>query len=154
MLAMEETRRLGHSIVGTEMSLLGLLDAGGLAERALKAHHIDRDTARVEVEKIIGRGSGLVAVEIPFTPRGKRVLELSWAEAINLGHTYIGTEHILLGILSEAKQSAPENPGIAQMVLQGLKVELNALSAELFMQIKNKKIKSNIGRSSQFHRQP
>ncbi len=137
MRAQEESRRLGHNFVGTEMVLLGLLDVGGLAQQVLKSQGIDRACARVEVEKIIGRGSGFVAVEIPFTPRAKRVIELSWTSAKEFGHDYIGTEHILLGILSEAKQSPPENPGIALMVLQGLKVDLNALSAELFVLIEN-----------------
>src|SRR5215813_5739249 len=90
MLAQEESRRLGHNFVGTEQILLGLLgEANGIAARALHAHGGTRTEARIEVEKIIGRGSGFVAVEIPFTPRTKRVLELSWNESTELGHNYI-----------------------------------------------------------------
>ena len=131
MRAQEEARRLGHNFVGTEMLLLGLLYSGGQAQRVLEAQSINLACTRAEVEKIIGRGSGFVSIEIPFTPRGKRVLELSVEEAKNLHHTYIGTEHILLGILCEAERSLPEKPGIAQMVLQGLGVDLIAMRKEL-----------------------
>ena len=83
MLAQEEARRLGHNFVGTEQILLGLLGEGtGMGPRILKSMGITLKDARLEVEKIIGRGSGFVAVEIPFTPRAKRILELSLEEAI------------------------------------------------------------------------
>ena len=96
MLAQEEARRLGHNFVGTEQVLLGLIGEGtGVAAKTLKSMGVNLKDARTEVEKIIGRGSGFVAVEIPFTPRAKRVLELSWDEARQLGHNYIGTEHLL-----------------------------------------------------------
>lgn len=86
MLAQEEARRLGHNFVGTEQILLGLIGEGtGIAAKVLKSMGISLKEARVEVEKIIGRGSGFVAVEIPFTPRAKRVLELSLEEARQLG---------------------------------------------------------------------
>ena len=95
MLAQEEARRLGHNFVGTEQILLGLIGEGtGVAAKVLKSMGINLKDARIEVEKIIGRGSGFVAVEIPFTPRAKRVLELSLEEARQLGHNYIGTEHL------------------------------------------------------------
>ncbi|VAI15161.1 unnamed protein product [Triticum turgidum subsp. durum] len=98
MLAQEEARRLGHNFVGTEQVLLGLVGEGtGIAAKVLKSMGINLKDARVEVEKIIGRGNGFVAVEIPFTPRAKRVLELSLEEARQLGHNYIGSEHLLLG---------------------------------------------------------
>ncbi|CAA6668334.1 unnamed protein product [Spirodela intermedia] len=100
MLAQEEARRLGHNFVGTEQILL-------------KSMGINLKDARVEVEKIIGRGSGFVAVEIPFTPRAKRVLELSLEEARQLGHNYIGSEHLLLGLLREGE-------GVAARVLESL----------------------------------
>ena len=88
MLAQEEARRLGHNFVGTEQILLGLIGEGtGIAAKVLKSMGINLKDARVEVEKIIGRGSGFVAVEIPFTPRAKRVLELSLEEARQLGKT-------------------------------------------------------------------
>lgn len=99
MLAQEEARRLGHNFVGTEQILLGLIGEGtGVAAKVLKSMGVNLKDARIEVEKIIGRGSGFVAVEIPFTPRAKRVLELSLEEARQLGHNYIGTEHLLLGL--------------------------------------------------------
>ena len=86
MLAQEEARRLGHNFVGTEQILLGLIGEGtGIAAKVLKSMGINLKDARVEVEKIIGRGSGFVAVEIPFTPRAKRVLEFSLEEARQLG---------------------------------------------------------------------
>lgn len=86
MLSQEEARRLGHNFVGTEQILLGLIGEGtGLAAKALKAMGVSLKDARIEVEKIIGRGSGFVVVEIPFTPRAKRVLELSLEEARQLG---------------------------------------------------------------------
>ncbi|KAL6769511.1 CLPC1 [Auxenochlorella protothecoides x Auxenochlorella symbiontica] len=114
MLAQEEARRLGHNFVGTEQILLGLIgESTGIAAKVLKSMGVTLKDARVEVEKIIGRGSGFVAVEIPFTPRAKRVLELSLEEARQLGHNYIGTEHILLGLLREGE-------GVASRVLETL----------------------------------
>jgi ATP-dependent Clp protease ATP-binding subunit ClpC len=89
MLAQEEARRLGHNFVGTEQILLGLIGEGtGIAAKVLKSMGVNLKEARVEVEKIIGRGSGFVAVEIPFTPRAKRVLELSLEEARQLGKLF------------------------------------------------------------------
>lgn len=86
MLAQEEARRLGHNFVGTEQLLLGLIgESTGIAAKVLKSMGVNLKDARVEVEKIIGRGSGFVAVEIPFTPRAKRVLEMSLEEARQLG---------------------------------------------------------------------
>ena len=121
MLAQEEARRLGHNFVGTEQVLLGLIGEGtGVAAKTLKSMGVNLKDARVEVEKIIGRGSGFVAVEIPFTPRAKRVLELSWDEARQLGHNYIGTEHLLLGLIREGE-------GVAARVLENLGVDLNKI---------------------------
>ncbi|MEM1367316.1 MAG: ATP-dependent Clp protease ATP-binding subunit [Cyanobacteria bacterium P01_H01_bin.15] len=118
MLAQEEARRLGHNFVGTEQILLGLIGEGtGVAAKVLKSMGVNLKDARIEVEKIIGRGSGFVAVEIPFTPRAKRVLELSLEEARQLGHNYIGTEHLLLGLIREGE-------GVAARVLENLGVEL------------------------------
>jgi ATP-dependent Clp protease ATP-binding subunit ClpC len=118
MLAQEEARRLGHNFVGTEQILLGLIGEGtGVAAKTLKSMGVNLKDARVEVEKIIGRGSGFVAVEIPFTPRAKRVLELSWEEARQFGHNYIGTEHLLLGLIREGE-------GVAARVLDNLGVDL------------------------------
>ena len=118
MLAQEEARRLGHNFVGTEQILLGLIGEGtGVAAKVLKSMGVNLKDARVEVEKIIGRGSGFVAVEIPFAPRAKRVLELSLEEARQLGHNYIGTEHLLLGLIREGE-------GVAARVLENLGVDL------------------------------
>nr|YP_009863774.1 Clp protease ATP binding subunit [Pavlova sp. NIVA-4/92]QKE31105.1 Clp protease ATP binding subunit [Pavlova sp. NIVA-4/92] len=116
MLAQEESRRLGHNFVGTEQILLGLIGEGtGLAFKVLNSMGVTLKDARIEVEKVIGRGTGFVAVEIPFTPRAKRVLELSLEEARQLGHNYIGTEHLLLGLIRE-------NEGVATRVLENLGV--------------------------------
>ena len=102
MLSQEESRRLGHNFVGTEQILLGLVgENGGVAYKVLRTFGVTLREARTEVERIIGRGSGFVAVEIPFTPRAKRVLEIAIEEARDLGHGYIGTEHILLALLEE-----------------------------------------------------
>lgn len=125
MLAQEEARRLGHNFVGTEQVLLGLIGEGtGVAAKTLKSLGVTLKDARAEVEKIIGRGSGFVAVEIPFTPRAKRVLELSWDEARQLGHNYIGTEHLLLGLIREGE-------GVAARVLENLGVDLNKIRSNV-----------------------
>ncbi len=125
MLAQEEARRLGHNFVGTEQLLLGLIGEGtGVAAKTLKSMGINLKDARVEVEKIIGRGSGFVAVEIPFTPRAKRVLELSWDEARQLGHNYIGTEHLLLGLIREGE-------GVAARVLENSGIDLNKIRSNV-----------------------
>jgi ATP-dependent Clp protease ATP-binding subunit ClpC len=125
MLAQEESRRLGHNFVGTEQILLGLIGEGtGVGPRALKTLGVTLKDARVEVEKIIGRGSGFVAVEIPFTPRAKRVLELSLEEARQLGHNYIGTEHLLLGLIREGE-------GVASRVLENLGVDSSKLRGQI-----------------------
>ena len=125
MLAQEEARRLGHNFVGTEQLLLGLIGEGtGVAAKTLKSMGINLKYARVEVEKIIGRGSGFVAVEIPFTPIAKRVLELSWDEARQLGHNYIGTEHLLLGLIREGE-------GVAARVLENSGIDLNKIRSNV-----------------------
>ena len=125
MLAQEEARRLGHNFVGTEQVLLGLIGEGtGIAAKTLKSMGVNLKDARIEVEKIIGRGSGFVAVEIPFTTRAKRVLELSWDEARQLGHNYIGTEHLLLGLIREGE-------GVAARVLENLGVDLNKVRSNV-----------------------
>src|SRR5260370_21720315 len=98
VLANEEARELGHNYIGTEHILLGLLrEDESVAAQALEALGIGLDAVRREVKQIIGPGEGMPAGHIPFTPRAKKVLELSLREALPLGHNYIGTEHILLG---------------------------------------------------------
>ncbi len=125
MLAQEEARRLGHNFVGTEQILLGLIGEGtGVAAKVIKSMGVNLKDARIEVEKIIGRGSGFVAVEIPFTPRAKRVLELSLEEARQLGHNYIGTEHLLLGLIREGE-------GVAARVLENLGVDLTKIRTQV-----------------------
>ncbi len=125
MLAQEEARRLGHNFVGTEQILLGLIGEGtGVAAKVLKSLGVNLKDSRIEVEKIIGRGSGFVAVEIPFTPRAKRVLELSLEEARQLGHNYIGTEHLLLGLIREGE-------GVAARVLENLSIDLGKVRTQV-----------------------
>jgi len=125
MLAQEEARRLGHNFVGTEQILLGLIGEGtGVAAKVLKTLGVNLKDSRIEVEKIIGRGSGFVAVEIPFTPRAKRVLELSLEEARQLGHNYIGTEHLLLGLIREGE-------GVAARVLENLSIDLTKVRTQV-----------------------
>ncbi|MCQ2744710.1 MAG: ATP-dependent Clp protease ATP-binding subunit ClpC, partial [bacterium] len=139
MLAQEEARRLGHNFVGTEQILLGLIGEGtGIAAKTLKSMGVNLKDARVEVEKIIGRGSGFVAVEIPFTPRAKRVLELSWDEARQLGHNYIGTEHLLLGLIREGE-------GVAARVLENLGVDLNKIRTNVVKMLGDSKPTAGAG---------
>jgi ATP-dependent Clp protease ATP-binding subunit ClpC len=116
-LSQEEARRLGHNFVGTEQILLGLIGEGtGVAAKVLHSMGLTLKEAREEVEKIIGRGSGFVAVEIPFTPRSKRVLELSLKESRSFGQDYIGTEHLLLGLIRDGE-------GVAARVLLNLGID-------------------------------
>jgi ATP-dependent Clp protease ATP-binding subunit ClpC len=109
VLAQEEARLLSHHYIGTEHILLGLLHEGeGLAYRALDEVGIGLEVARAEVETVVGRGKSEPSGHIPFTPRAKKTLELSLREALQLGHNYIGTEHILLGLLREGQGPAIE----------------------------------------------
>jgi len=125
MLAQEEARRLGHNLVGTEQILLGLIAEGsGIAAKALADLGISLKDAQAEVEKIIGRGTGFVPVEVPFTPRAKRVLELSLDEARQLGDNYISTEHLLLGLLQSGE-------GVATKVLENLGVNLTEVRSRV-----------------------
>lgn len=118
MLAQEESVRLGHNFIGTEMILLGLIGEGtGVAAKTLKHLGLTLKDARIEAEKIIGRGSGFVANNIPWTPRVKHVLELTWDIARELGCNYISTEHLLLGLIRE-------NEGVAIRVLENLGVNI------------------------------
>ncbi len=111
VLAQEEARALKHNYIGTEHLLLGLLrEREGLAARALGALGVQLEDVRAQVAQIIGQGDEVEAGQIPFTPRAKRVLDLSLREALSLGHNYIGTEHLLLGI-------ARENEGVAARIL-------------------------------------
>ncbi|MEW6496034.1 MAG: ATP-dependent Clp protease ATP-binding subunit [Cyanobacteriota bacterium] len=119
MLAQEEARRLGHNLVGTEQILLGLIGEGtGLAAVVLKHFGITLEKARYEVENIIGRGARAVPGELPFTPKVKRLFEQSFKEARQLGHSYIGTEHLLLAITYDTE-------GVAAKVIENLKIDLD-----------------------------
>jgi len=119
VVAQEESRKLGHDYIGTEHLLLGILGAGeSVAVQALASLGVSLEAARQQVEDIVGRGSHEVSGHIPFTPRAKKVLELSLREAIQLGHNYIGTEHILLGLIREGE-------GVAAQVLTRLGADLN-----------------------------
>ena len=114
VLAQDEARLLDHNYIGTEHLLLGLLQEGqGVAARALEALGVDLAGVRSRVQEIIGRGQHEQTGHIPFTPRAKTVLELSLREALDLGHEYIGTEHILLGLVREGQ-------GVAAQVLVAL----------------------------------
>ncbi len=119
VLAQEEARRLNHNYIGTEHILLGLIQEGeGHAAKALDELNINIDSVRSEVVDIIGEGQQSPSGHIPFTPRAKKVLELSLREALQLGHNYIGTEHILLGLIREGE-------GVAAQVLKKLGAELS-----------------------------
>ncbi|CAN0906104.1 Chaperone protein ClpC, chloroplastic [Linum grandiflorum] len=149
MLAQEEARRLGHNFVGTEQILLGLIGEGtGIAAKVLKSMGINLKDARVEVEKIIGRGSGFVAVEIPFTPRAKRVLELSLEEARLLGHNYIGSEHLLLGLLREGE-------GVAARVLENLGADATNIRTQVIRMVgESNEVTANIGPNTRDSKMP
>src|SRR6516162_723044 len=125
VLAQDEAQLLGHGYIGTEHILLGLLAEGeGLAAQALASLEIGLDAARVLVAEIIGEGSGQPSGHIPFTPRTKKVLELSLREAQRLGDNYIGTEHILLGL-------AREGEGVGAQVLQRQGASLDRIQAQV-----------------------
>jgi ATP-dependent Clp protease ATP-binding subunit ClpC len=124
-LAQNESRRLGHDFVGTEQILLGLISEGsGVAAQVLRSFGVNFETARMEVEKCIGRGRGSTLAEIPFTPRAKQVLEFSSELASQMGQNHINTEHLLLGILREGN-------GLAVRVLENLRVDLHHLEQQL-----------------------
>jgi ATP-dependent Clp protease ATP-binding subunit ClpC len=125
VLAQEEARMLNHDYVGTEHVLLGLIREGeGVAAKALQALGISLQAVRQQVEEIIGRGQQARSGPIPFTPRAKKVLELSLREALQLGHDYIGTEHILLGLIGEGE-------GVAAQVLVNLGADLDRVRQQV-----------------------
>jgi ATP-dependent Clp protease ATP-binding subunit ClpC len=122
--AQEEARALGHSYVGTEHILLALTHQGGVAGKALEALGIGPEAVRQGVEEAVGRGELSMTGHIPFTPRTKNVLEHALRESRLLGHTYIGTEHLLLGLLSEGE-------GEAARVLTGLGADPNEVRQQV-----------------------
>src|ERR1700761_6232731 len=125
VLAQEEARMLNHNYIGTEHILLGLIHEGeGVAAKALESLGISLDAVREQVQDIIGQGQQQPTGHIPFTPRAKKVLELSLREALQLGHNYIGTEHILLGLIREGE-------GVAAQVLVKLGADLNRVRQQV-----------------------
>ena len=125
VLAQEEARRLGHNVVGTEHILLGLIAEGeGVGAKALTALGVSLDKVRQEIENVIGRGESAFQGAIGFTPRTKRVFELAIDEARQLGHTYIGTEHILLGLIREGE-------GVAAQILRNLDIDLESMRKQV-----------------------
>src|ERR1700678_4275577 len=129
VLAQEEARMLNHNYIGTEHILLGLIHEGeGVAAKALESLGISLDAVRQQVEEIIGQGQQAPSGHIPFTPRAKKVLELSLREALQLGHNYIGTEHILLGLIREGD-------GVAARVLVSLGADLAKVRQQVIQQL-------------------
>ena len=125
MLSQEEARRLGHNFVGTEQILLGLIAEGtGVAAKVLIDLGVTLQDTRKQVEKVIGRGTGYVPAEIPFTPKVKRVFEQSFEEARQLGHNYIGPEHLLLGLIQEGE-------GVAAKVLENMGIDLHLVRTQV-----------------------
>jgi len=125
VLAQEEARMLNHNYIGTEHILLGLIHEGeGVAAKALESLGISLEAVRQQVEEIIGQGQQAPSGHIPFTPRAKKVLELTSREASQLGHHYIGTEHILLGLIREGE-------GVAAQVLVRLGADLNRVRQQV-----------------------
>lgn len=125
VLGQEESRRLDHDAIGTEHLLLGIVEEGeGVAAQALVASGIPLASVRREVERMVGRGDAAVSGHIPFTPRAKKVLELSMREALQLGHNYVGTEHVLLGLVHEGE-------GVAAQVLVKLGADLSELRQQV-----------------------
>jgi ATP-dependent Clp protease ATP-binding subunit ClpC len=125
VLAQEEARLLNHNYIGTEHILLGLIHEGeGVAAKALESLGISLEAVRAQVEEIIGHGGSAPSGHIPFTPRAKKVLELSLREALQLGHNYIGTEHILLGLIREGE-------GVAAQVLVKLGADLSRVRQQV-----------------------
>ncbi len=123
VLAQDEARALKHNYIGTEHILLGLLrEEEGLAARVLESLDITVEEVRAQVARIVGQGDEVTTGQIPFTPRAKKVLELALREALSLGHNYIGTEHILLGLVREGE-------GVAAQILKKLGAELVGVRA-------------------------
>jgi ATP-dependent Clp protease ATP-binding subunit ClpC len=143
VLAQEEARMLNHNYIGTEHILLGLIHEGeGVAAKALESLGISLDAVRQQVEEIIGQGQQAPSGHIPFTPRAKKVLELSLREALQLGHNYIGTEHILLGLIREGE-------GVAAQVLVKLGADLNKVRQQVIQLLNGYQSKEPAGTASE-----
>jgi ATP-dependent Clp protease ATP-binding subunit ClpC len=125
VLAHDEARALRHNYIGTEHILLGLLrEEQGLAARVLESFSVTVEEVRAQVARLVGQGDEMVTGQVPFTPRAKKVLELSLREALSLGHDYIGTEHILLGV-------ARENEGVAARILLDFDADAEKIRNEI-----------------------
>ena len=143
VLAQEEARMLNHNYIGTEHILLGLIHEGeGVAAKALESLGISLDAVRQQVEEIIGQGQQAPSGHIPFTPRAKKVLELSLREALQLGHNYIGTEHILLGLIREGE-------GVAAQVLVKLGADLNKVRQQVIQLLNGYQSKEPAGTATE-----
>jgi ATP-dependent Clp protease ATP-binding subunit ClpC len=133
VLAQEEARMLNHNYIGTEHILLGLIhEDEGVAAKAIKDLGISLDVVRQQVEEIIGHGQVVPSGHIPFSPRAKKVLELSLRESIQLGHNYIGTEHILLGLLREGE-------GVAAQVMVELGADLDRVRQQVIQPLSGRR---------------
>ena len=143
VLAQDEARALKHNYIGTEHILLGLCRSeDSLAKRALEDYDITADDVRTQVIRIIGQGDLVAAGQIPFTPRAKKVLELSLREALSLGHNYVGTEHILLALLREGE-------GVAARILIGAGAEPESVRALVYRMVgKNAKALAHVAYSA------
>nr|YP_011005619.1 ATP-dependent Clp protease ATP-binding subunit clpA-like protein [Cutleria multifida]WAM62623.1 ATP-dependent Clp protease ATP-binding subunit clpA-like protein [Cutleria multifida] len=148
MMSQEESRRLGHNFVGTEQILLGLLGEGcGVAINAVREYGITMRKVRIEVERLIGKGTGFVAIEIPFTPRAKKILEMSIKQSKELNHSYINTEHIFLALLNDTD-------GICCKVLQNLGANIPRIKSYVLNELDQNheagpKVLANVGAGDQ-----
>src|ERR1700689_3787021 len=141
VLAQEEARLLNHSFIGTEHILLGLIHEGeGVAAKALESLGISLEAVREKVEETIGMAGTAPSGSPPFTPRAKKVLELSLREALQLGHSYIGTEHMLLGLVREGE-------GVAATVLVSLGTDLNRVRQAVMQLMSGNQGKESVGAS-------
>lgn len=143
MLAQEESRRLKNNFVGTEQILLGLIgEETGIAAKVLKSLGANLKETRIEVEKLVGQGSEFVGGEIPFTPRSKRVLDLSLEEAQQLGHDFVGTEHLLLGLTQDGQ-------GVAAQVLINLGIDIKEIRTQIMQMLSDSMAVSAVNRHRQ-----
>jgi ATP-dependent Clp protease ATP-binding subunit ClpC len=140
VLAQEEARMLNHDYIGSEHILIALIrESGGVAAQALESLGITEEAARQQVEEIVGAGqTGPQRGHLPLTPRAKKILQLSMREAIALGHAYIGTEHILLGLIRE-------DDGVAVRVLNGLGVDPNRVRQQVIQQVSARRVQEEPG---------
>jgi ATP-dependent Clp protease ATP-binding subunit ClpA len=136
VLAQDEARTLKHNYIGTEHILLGLLrEEEGLAARVLDSLDITVEEVRAQVARIVGQGDEVTTGQIPFTPRAKKVLELALREALSLGHNYIGTEHILLGLVRE-------NEGVAARILLDFDADAEKIRNEVIRMLSGQRVRT------------